>query len=247
MTLPFRLALLLPLLLAVLPAGAQPPVAAQCQTPADLLASDVRLDQTAAALAAGRPLRVLVLGTATSGGMGASSVAAAYPARLDAALAALLPGRPIQLTVVAESGRTAAQQATQMPALMARLRPHLVVWQTGTVDAWRGLDLAEFANAIMTGAIETEVGQADLLLVQPQYGSRAEPLRDIGPYLEAMEQTARGRGVLLFRRHAVMRHWVENGQINLAAPGRAEQLVQADRVHACVGQVLAGLIVAATK
>jgi hypothetical protein len=240
------LAALLSFLLALSAmAGSAPTVPAQCQVSADLLENDAPLARVAAVLASKRPLRILVLGTAGFSSLGADAAAKAYPARLRAALEGALPGREIDIAVVLHAGETAERQVVQLPALLARHRPDLVVWQTGTVDVMRGADLDGFAAALVAGAAEVQATSADLVLMQPQYGSRAEAVRDMAPYLDAMEQASRGRDIGLFRRHAAMREWADAGWMNLAATARAEQLAIAERVHDCVGRQLAALILAA--
>lgn len=231
--------------LSLYPAVAAPTVPAQCQVPADVLQNDASLDRVAAVLASKRPLRILMLGTAGFTALGTDAAAKAYPARLQAALEAALPGREIGIAVVLRAGETAEQQVALLPSLLARHRPDLVIWQTGTVDVLRGADLDDFAEALVAGVSEAEAAFADLILLQPQYGSRVEAIRDMAPYLDAMEQASRGRDVGLFRRHAAMRAWAEAGWLNLSTTSRTEQLAIAQQVHDCIGWHLAALILSA--
>ncbi|HUN50972.1 MAG TPA: hypothetical protein VMU42_07640, partial [Candidatus Sulfotelmatobacter sp.] len=69
---------------------AAPPPAA-CQVPDSLLGSDGKLPAVRAELAAHRPVRMIVVGTASSMGAGVSAPQKAYPERLQAVLSRRLP------------------------------------------------------------------------------------------------------------------------------------------------------------
>src|SRR5689334_15926576 len=80
---------------ATLPVRAQPaaqsPVPAvappACSIPAEFARFDLPLRRTARALAAGRPLKIVAIGSSSTAGTGASSPYHTYPSQLAAALA----------------------------------------------------------------------------------------------------------------------------------------------------------------
>jgi hypothetical protein len=215
---------------------------AQCRAPAELVQSRATFHRLARAVKAREPIRILVMGTSSSLGAGTSGPDAAYPARLAARLSSEWGGLPVSIVNVARAGMTASDMAGRMPALLAETRAQLVVWQTGTVDAMRGVDLNEFAQAIDRGIGVATAAGADLLIVDPQYGGPLASLRNVEAYLDYLVQVVRGWNVALFRRYAIMRHWSETGLIDLAPSGRPEQRRTADRVHECLAQLLAETI-----
>lgn len=215
---------------------------AHCRAPAELVQSRAAFHRLGRAVKAREPIRILVMGTSSSLGAGTSGPDAAYPARLAARLSSEWDGLPVSVINVARAGMTAADMAARMPALLAESRAQLVVWQTGTVDAMRGVDLNEFAQAIDRGIGVATAAGADLLIVDSQYGGPLASMRNVEAYLDYLVQIVRGWNVALFRRYAIMRHWSEAGLIDLAPSGRPEQRRTADRVHDCLAQLLAETI-----
>ena len=66
-----------------------------------------------------------------------------------------------------------------------------------------------------------------------------------GPYADTMRAVAQQRGVPLFDRVGIMHHWSDVGAFNLYAAGKDNMLAQ--RVHDCIGRVIASLIVDAGR
>jgi len=226
---------------------AKPERPANCAADPDLLRPFVRLERVAAARAGGTPLRLLVLGTGSSQGLGVSDPAAAYPHRLQAELSRLLPQVATGLENASERGLTAADMAQRLPDLLRRHRPTLLIWQTGTVDAIRAIDLNAFAAALERGIDAADAAGADLLLIDAQYGSTAFELSNVAAYRSYMEQIVRGREVLLFRRYEIMRGWADEGWLETGGLPPERQKALADRVHECIGRLLARMIVEAAS
>jgi hypothetical protein len=214
-----------------------------CEAPAELLQTRVVFERLARAVRTGEPIRIAVIGTGSSLGSGTSGANAAYPQRLAALLSRRWGGAPVTIVNASQSGQSAAAMAKRMPEVLREARPQLAIWQTATVDAMRGLDLNEFAAAIEAGIGAADVAGVDLLIVDAQYGGPLSTLADIAPYLDYLAQIVRGRNVALFQRFATMRYWAENGRLDLTSRKRADQQKTADRVHDCVAQALAAIVI----
>ena len=80
-------------------------------------------------------LRILVVGSASTQGGGTSGPAATWPLRLQALLAEKVQPVAVQLEVFGARGTTAADHARILAEQGPRLRPHLIIWQLGTVEA----------------------------------------------------------------------------------------------------------------
>jgi hypothetical protein len=213
-----------------------------CRAPPEHATTPVRFERVRAALAAGGPARIVVFGTASSAGAGNSALAASYPVRLQRWLERRWgPGRAVVINA-SRAGRTAAEMADRLAEVIRAERPDLVVWQTGTVDAVRGVDLNDFGDALLRGIRLADEAGVDLLLVDSQFGAQAFNLRDVAPYLDYLDQIVRGRDVALFHRYAIMKHWSESGRMNLTGSTKAEHARVADRVHDCIAQLLARMI-----
>lgn len=227
-------------LAAALPAAA---AADRCAAPAELTAATDSFRNAAGAIATTGRLDILVLGSGSTTVGGTSAPANLYPARMQAALASLLAGVELRVTTRGGRGLSAADMLTLLRETLRRDRPGLVIWQTGTVDAVRGLDPDVFFASIAAGAGEAAEAKADVVLMDMQFSRAGRAAVNYGPYRDAMQTlAATAENVALFRRYELMRHWAQEGRIDLERAPRAEWAKEADRLHACLGQVLAGMI-----
>jgi len=121
--------------------------------------------------------------------------------------------------------------------------PALVIWQTGTVDAIRGVPRGEFITTLELGIQKLHSGGADVVLVNSQFSPRTETMIALESYLDNMRWVSQEHGVPLFDRFAIMSHWSNVGTFDFYAQRRDFTLAR--RVHACIGSALAGLIIEA--
>jgi GDSL-like Lipase/Acylhydrolase family len=233
-----RLLLLALLLLAGGPAWAENP--ADCRVAENLVEPSFKLPQVTRALAA-KHLTILAVGA------GSSQLPAgnAYPARLQQALAEQLRGVEVKVTTDVKSGRTAAEMAKTLPAALSTTKPSLLVWQTGTVDAMLGIDPDQFSQALEKGIKTAHAAGADVVLINAQYSPRTESMIALGTYVEDMRWVALQQEVPLFDRFSIMKLWGELGTFDLYSA--TKKLDIAERVHDCIGRLLADLVIAAAK
>jgi hypothetical protein len=237
-----KAAILSLILLAGLWAG--PPARAEdappaCDVPAYMLSSESTLAKVAAAVKGGKPLNVLVVGSRSS--TIAQQDSSAYPARLLEMLKDKLGTLPVNLSVEIQSGKTAEEVAATLLKLVEAKNPTLVIWQTGTYDAIRGIDPDDFRNAVDEGVTALQKAGVDVVLVNLQYSPRTETMTSAPPYLDNMRVVAQQHDIPLFDRFAIMRHWNDSGDFDLfsATPG----VELAKRVHACLGRALSKFVI----
>jgi lysophospholipase L1-like esterase len=212
-----------------------------CEAPDYVTHAEGKLPRLADAVANERRLDVLVFGTGSSILPGPEGAANAYPARLQAALAGRLQGVTVTVKTDVKTRRTTADMVSELPRIVLDLKPDLVIWQTGTVDAMRGIEPDEFRAALEKGLKKINAGGADAILVNMQYSPRTESMIASSAYVDNMRWVAQQFEVPLFDRLAVMKHWSENGAFDFTAPPPTSKL--AERVHDCLGKLLADLIV----
>jgi hypothetical protein len=211
-----------------------------CAVPEYLTHVEGKLPQAVAAVSQHRRLDILVMGTGSSALAGADGARASYPARLEAALAARLPNVAVKVRADVKPGRTTAEMVNSLKQSLLDARPNLVVWQTGTVDAIRGVDPDEFRAKLEKGIAVARASEADVILVNMQYSPRTDLMISADPYIEAMRWVAQQQDVPLFDRLGVMKHWNESGAFDLAGPNVSHM---AERVHDCLGKLVAELII----
>jgi hypothetical protein len=237
-----RVLLSLAMLVLAGPAWAEDP--AECRVAAQLVERDFALPQVTRAIAAKR-LDILVVGAGSSLLPGLKGAENAYPARLQSALAEKLPGVAVKVTTDVKARRSAAEMIkTLKPALTAD-KPALMVWQTGTVDALLSIDTDQFSAALAHGINIARSAGADVLLINAQYSPRTESMIALGTYAENMRWVALQQEVPLFDRFSIMKLWADLGTFDLYSA--TKKLDIAERVHDCIGRLLADLVVESAK
>jgi lysophospholipase L1-like esterase len=237
-------------LLAVMTAAA--PVRAEdapagCDVPGSLLETESSLPKVEAAVKAGQPLDILVIGSRSSTIGSSDTTGIAYPARLQAALQDQLRDRLSQLkvnvSVEIQAKKTAEEVAGGLVKLMEGKSPTLVIWQTGTVDAMRSIDPDEFRNAVDEGVVALQKAGADVILINPQYSPRTETMISVPPYLDNIRAVAQAHDIPVFDRFGIMHQWNDQGDFDLF--GAHHGLEMAKRVHDCLGRALATFVIGA--
>lgn len=215
-----------------------------CNVAAHLVHADFKLPHVTAAIQ-NKNLGIVVVGSGSSILTDQSGAQRGYPARLEAILAAKLKDVAVKVHVFARPRETAAQMETGLPQILRTEKPALTLWQTGTVEAVRRVDPDDFRASLDEGINTIETAASDALLINPQYSPRTELMIDAPQYAEAMRFAALQHEILLFDRFAVMRHWSELGTFDLNQA--TNKIDTAAKVHNCIGQLLAGLILEAAN
>jgi hypothetical protein len=209
-----------------------------CHVPIEYVSDPSPLRRSARRIEREQIFRVVVLGTATAQGVGASTPSNGWPARLEAELIRRFPSTSPKVIVKAKAYDTAAKMLLRLDEVIAE-RPHLVIWETGTAEAVRGLNVEEFIATLRDGVDRIANTRADIILMEPQYARRTALLINYMPYLDAMRQAEAMRDLIVFQRYAIMKHWAKTDQLvvdNLPVAMMAET---ADKVYDCMARLLA--------
>jgi ABC-type amino acid transport substrate-binding protein len=224
-------------------AGAAVVQAGNCMDAADRVHVDAGLPRAAAAIASRHELRVAVAGSASSTLAGPGGTRAAYPVTLQSALSERLPGVNASVVNTAKPRQTAAEMEAGFSQLLAEHKPALVIWQTGTADAIRGVDLDQFRDYLEKGIRLLQAGGADVILMNMQYSPRTEFMIAPDHYAEIMRGVALREEIPLFDRLAIMKEWNDEGTFDLSTTTKNSEM--AEHVHLCIGRLLADLVVEA--
>jgi hypothetical protein len=215
-----------------------------CITAAGAVAPDFAMPHVAEAIAKKR-LDVVVVGSASSELAGPSGSNIAYPTRLEVALSKLLPGVAVKVTTYVRPRETAEEMENKLARIVAEAKPALVVWQTGTADAIRGVDPDDFRLALDDGIDTLQAAGVDTVFMNMQYSPRTEAMLALTAYADTMRMIALQREAVLFDRFAIMKRWNEAGIFDLYAATRKTDV--AEQVHDCLGRLLANVVVEAAK
>jgi hypothetical protein len=215
-----------------------------CVAAAGTVAPDFGLPHVAQAIAK-KTLDVAVIGSASSELNGPGGTSIAYPRRLQAALEDLLPGVAVKVSTYAKPRDSAADMENKLQRIVSETKPALVVWQTGTADAIRGIDPDDFRMSLDGGVDMLQQAGIDLVFMNMQYSPRTEAMLAVGPFADTMRIVALQREVVLFDRFSIMQRWNESGVFDLYGTTRNTDI--AARVHDCLGRLLANVVVAGAK
>jgi lysophospholipase L1-like esterase len=216
-----------------------------CLTAASVAHAEAALPRAAAAIDRDHRLVVVVAGTTSSLPPNPSGAGTGYPVRLEAALKSRLPGVAVKVINEAKPRQTAAEMAAAFKRILAEDKPDLVIWQTGTFDAIHGVDPEEYRSALEEGIDAVHSGQADVILMNMQYSPRTESMIAVSTYHDHMRWVAMQHEIPLFDRFAIMKEWSDLGTFDLYATTKDANT--AERVHDCLGRLLADVVIEATK
>ncbi len=193
------------------------------------------------ALRTDKKVKVLAIGSSSTVGVGASQPSASYIARLESNLEVALTDIDIDVIGKGMSGEVAQGTADRMKASVAEVKPDLVVWQLGTNDALRHVDIASFKRCVSNTLNWLKDQSIDVVLVDPQYGEKLNQDEFYGKIVAAIAETARDAGVMLVDRFQSMRELSrERGDATYLA---SDQLHLNDNGHRCMAEQLARAIV----
>jgi lysophospholipase L1-like esterase len=214
-----------------------------CDVPGYLLFGESELSEVAKSVKERQQLDIAIIGSGSSTLGGPEGKA--YPARLEAALKARLPQVNVTVTIHAAPRQTAADMREQIKQIVREQRPALIVWQTGTVDAIRGVEPDEFGSALNHAVEKIRAAGTDVILMNMQYSPRTETMIAVTPYAENMRWVSQQRSVPLFDRLGIMRYWSDTGVFDFYTPTKA--FIVAQKVHECIGRALAIQIIDAAQ
>jgi len=224
-----------------------------CGAPVDFVTTDAALGQFAAAMSGGKPVDILAVGSATTVGSltntgeQSASQGGAYPWHMVRAMHAALPSVEFRLTVRGGRGMTAEDMLPLIDAALKQQHYALVLWQTGTVEAVRGLQPDGMLDILHAGAERVRAAGGDLVLVDPQFSRFLRANTDLDPYEGVMQQVATMPGVALFHRFELMRTWANDGRIDLERTAKADRDKALEALNACLGKALARFVLSGAE
>ena len=219
------------------------PPPASCAAPGDLARLRGKLTRTAMRLAQHEPLTVVALGSSSTEGIGASTPERTYPSQFALALHERLPAQQVRVVNKGIGGETAAQMAARLERDVLAEHPDLVIWQLGTNTVLRDEAIAPMRAVVEAGLERLREAGIDVVLMDLQYAPAVLAHPEYRDMEHALSLLAKENGVPLFRRFAVMRHWVHAEQLDFAAMLAPDGLHQNDLSYACIGRLLADGIV----
>ena len=154
--------------LSAVPAARTP----TCVVDAGKARFDTPLVRVSRRFAAGKPIKIVALGSSSTYGAGASSQAASYPSRLADELALRLPGHEITIVNRGVGGDEAADMLARLDRDVVAEKPDLVLWQVGTNSLLRDKAVLPHATLLYEGLKRIKAIGADVVLIDPQFAPK---------------------------------------------------------------------------
>ena len=127
---------------------------AACPTPEGYGTVEATLPKTAQALAKGSDVVIVTLGGSSTVGTAAGGGDLSWPSRLGVVLARRFPSARVKVVNLATPRQTARDAAGRLAREVLPLRPTLVIWETGTMEAVRGTDVDDFRETVQAVRVE---------------------------------------------------------------------------------------------
>jgi acyl-CoA thioesterase-1 len=220
--------------------------------PADLIRFERPLFHLRKQIDSGGPVKIVAIGSSSTFGEGNIPP---YPVRLQTALKARYPGRDITVFNKGVNGEEAPDELRRFAQDVIGETPVFTIWQVGTNAIFHDdiYNVNDVAGAIDAGLRWLSGLAMDVVLMDLQYAPVILTPGRLGAterMVESIGEAARKAGVNVFRRFALMRHWVKDDNIpidRLIDPIDPNHLHQSELCTAGVTQALDILIADAVK
>ncbi|GJE54419.1 hypothetical protein EKPJFOCH_0894 [Methylobacterium thuringiense] len=179
----------------------------ECRVPGSKLYTLAKLMAVKRALKEKRPVRVLSVGSSSSG-LGAST---SYPVRLENALERSLPNVDVQIDSRGLSGEVASGAGERLRTMVAEIEPDLVVWQVGTNDALARVDTDAFGDALRDTVEWIKSHDIDVVLIDPLFTQSIADDESYNGLVRKVQDIAAEQRVPLVRRYEAMRFLSASG------------------------------------
>ena len=189
-----------------------------------------------------REPRVLAMGSSSTVGVGASNPAHTYIAQLESSLERTFTGLDFNVVGRGMSGEVAEGQSARMKQTVLDVKPDLVLWQVGTNDAIRHVDLETFKSCLRRTLAWLKFHKYDVVLVDPQFSEELNKDAYYAKMVRAVADVAHEAGVLLVDRFDAMKELssARGDTFYLSS----DNLHLNDTGHRCMAEQLARAIVA---
>ena len=214
----------------------------RCDVPAELIRVEVTLPHLSERLRAKNPVKIVAIGGASTTGAAAGSPDFAYPHRLQEILDRWYPNIPITVVNKGVPRQTAQQMLERFPSDVLAEDPILVIWETGTTDAVRGVEIDDFAAALQGGIDQLKTRSVDIILIDMQFSRSTVTVIDFERYLSTLHRIGEVNELYVFPRFEMMRYWSEQNVFNFDGVAKSERASLAASVYECIGRNLAEAI-----
>ena len=213
-----------------------------CVVHDDLTLFDFPLTRTAGDIAAGKPIRIVALGSSSTSGAGASHPMLTYPAQLEAKLRARFPGADITVINRGRGGDTNAHMLERLEEQVINERPQLVLFQTGANEVLKDLPLPEAQTQMWQILTRLQMKGIDVVLVDNQSAPKMNEKASATVMQSSVDSAAYDFGVPQMRRRELMRRWNETNNLSYSVTLAPDGYHMTDWSYGCFAENFARAI-----
>jgi lysophospholipase L1-like esterase len=174
-------------------------------------------------VALAQAVHITAFGSSSTEGIGATSKACSYPSQLQMMLSAGLPQGAVVLNR-GIGGEDVDDMMRRLPGVIGE-HPDLVIWQTGSNDALRAVDLAHFVTTTRDGIAQMRAAGIDVMLMEPQLSGRLRQTEHADAFRDAVRALGKEMDVPVIRRYDLMQQWLASGVLTY------DQMMSGDSLH----------------
>ncbi len=149
-----------------------------CAAPHELRQLRGGLARTATRLARQEPLTIVAIGSSSTFGYGASSLALSYPSQLAVELRRRIPAETIDVHNEGVSGETSIEMLERFDRDVFAHQPDLVIWQVGTNAVLHDFEIGHYRQVVRDGVERLKNAGIDVIIMDMQFAPKvlAHPL-----------------------------------------------------------------------
>jgi acyl-CoA thioesterase I len=178
-----------------------------CDAPFSVIRFTNPLVRVAERLKSGESITIVAIGSSSTAGSGASSLAASYPSRLAVELTQRFPDRSITVLNRGVGGEEIDDMLKRFDTDVIAAKPDLVLWQLGTNSVIRSETLNNYDAAIREGIAKVRAMGADVVLIDPQFAPKVIAKPEAARMVELIASTTKRENINRFPRFDMMRRW----------------------------------------
>jgi hypothetical protein len=216
----------------------KPSAAADCPVPPDIFLFEPTLPHLVDSLVSGKPVTIVAIGGASTEGRAAEGAEHSWPSRLGVELSRDFPQATVTVVNLARLRQTSAAVARRLEKEVITKNPSLVIWETGTVDAVRKVELGEFQDTLQS-AVALLKRNSEVVLMDMQFSRGVQSFVDFEPYRKVLQQVSDLNDIPLFPRTELMREWSETGEIDYRVKDKQQRRDMARKLYRCIGAAVA--------
>jgi acyl-CoA thioesterase I len=217
-----------------------------CDPHLDLFPFEYRLPRFEEALGKQRKIKIVAIGSSSTAG---ESDIIPFPHRLELGLRSKFPGRMIDVINRGIGGQEAPEELSRFECDVMIELPTAVIWQVGTNAIYRNTyQPPDVAGTVATGLSLLKSLPADVIMMDLQYApllfqdekGNPDPQKEAKTrqMVSMISAAARDAKVNVFRRFALMEHWVKVDKIDWPKLIASDNLHQTEFATDCVTKAL---------